>query len=747
MNDLFSELDDTEQQASKNTVPFWKLPYEETDAASEEKVKIWLTNEKDHLLRVNKERFQIIKKNLALNKGIMYTDQEVRNSETRETSLEVKKKAVQKIVINVLREANRVRASRILKYKPAVAVLPTNDELADKVDAEMCEKLLSHIWYTQRFEGEKLPKIVDAKGPMGEAYLWIEWNPELGDLHDDYKKAQKYAKEQKLPKVPLLDGNGKPEEDENGKVIYVDKPVRNGDVDYTVDFANNCLFQRPPSRQFKDSEYVFRRKLMSVEKARLKWPKAATKIKANKDTQIYDYDNLSTYTDPNMVEVWYFFHKRTDEFEKGRFVVFTADGVLDSTEFPYSHRNLPLVRWTDLENPGEMHGVSFFEDAKGPAGAFNNITNMILRNEIMVGSPKWMMPAGAARIEELGNAITVVQFKGPRPPQLVQANPTGQGAYNLRNTLQEEIFRQADISRTGNGEPPQGVTAAVAMQYLAELEAERWNAPVLDHNEAILQSSIMTLCVAGDYYDASDKRMMRVEGKDGQWMSEFFQFSSLNKDYDVRIQNTSALPESKAARIETLLYMAKNFPEQVDPEQILDMFDFAQSKKFVKEGTLSVRAAEAENEMILSNKPVGAPAEYEDQIMHWKIHVKKMREWSFKNRTPKELKQKLEDHLAAHEMIMVKLATKDANFAQQIKALPGFPLFFKALPEPSTMPQSNPMNAQVPPQDEPYNAGDPITSGPEEPTQEPGEPVAPVYPPMEDQLGLEQTAQEPTSAG
>lgn len=757
--DLFDELDSGSQTA-KNDKPFFKLPLARAMEGDKDALKAlhqWLTTEQKSLYKVNEDRFQRIKKNLALNKGIMYEDQELRSG-GGENANQVKKRMVQKIVVNVLREANRVRASRILKYKPAVSILPTNDELGDKVAAEATEKLKDHIWYEQRFDGEKLPDLIDAKGPMGEAFLFIEWNPNLGDLHQEYKKAEAAAKKQGSDRVALMGANGEPEKDDKGETIYVDKPVRNGDVEYTVVYTTDLLFHRPPTHQFADSEYVFRRKVMSVEKARLKWPKVADKIKGNKDTKFYDYGANHDFSDQSMVEVWEMHHKRTEELDSGALCIFTTDAILDVKEFPYSHRNLPCVRWTDMKNPGEMHGVSFFEDAKGPAGAYNNLTNMILRNEVMVGHPKWMMPAGAAKIEELGNAITVVQFKGPLAPQLVQANPTGQGAYNLRQTLEDVLFRQADISRTGNGEPPAGVTAAVALQYLAELEAERWNNPVLVHNEAVLQTTIMTIAVAGDYYDPTDKRMIRVLGNDGAWISEFFDAANLAKDYDVRVQNSSALPESKAARIETLMFLAEKFPDRVDSEQVLDMFDFAQSKKFVSEGTLSLKAAEAENEMIMTQKEVGDPEVYEDHVVHWKSHVRKMREWSFKNRAPKPLRESLQDHVMAHEMMMVKQGMKDPAFAQQLSTLSGFPMFFQPTDvAPPATPGEDPdvqaAMAEAAGMGEVMPGAMPPGAGGMAPIQEPpGQPVqpdagAPVVPPnIEEQMGMEQSPQEPTNA-
>ncbi len=741
MIDISNELEE-QQAASKNTEPFFKLPYESTEASAEKKVHEWLINDKNNLLELNKDRFDKIKKHLALNKGMLYKDDDRKTGDqNREKN---KKREYNKITINALKEANRIRASRLLKYKPAVAILPTNDELADKIAADMCEKLVQHIWYVQRFDGIELPRIARSKGICGEMYLFILWNPELGDVSKQYKAAEAYGKKENLEKVPLLGADGKPEKDDQGQTIWVEKPVMNGDVEYSVENPLNVLIDRHPTKQFKNSRHLHRREVMNVEEARLKYPKAADKIKADKDMQFYDYEDCHNYTDPNSVELWHFFHKRHSTLDKGRYIVYSKDGIVANEEFPYSHRDLPCIRWVDIENEGEMHASSFFEDVKGINAAYNNVTNMILRNEYLVGHPKWMMPAGAADIRELGNSVTIVQFKGPVEPKLVQANPTGQGAYTLRQTLKDEISQNADVSRTGNGEPPKGITAAVALQFLSESEAERWNEPVLSHNERILQTTQMSLAVASDYYHVDDERMIRVQGLENEWQTEFFDSANLSKDYDVRVQNTSALAESKSARTQTLLDLGERYPNAVDQEQVLDMLDFAQSKKFIKEATISTRSAEAENESLMAGKKLLEPENYEDHVIHWRMHVKKMREWQFKNRADEKVKKSLEEHVMAHEMFMTEMAMKSPAMAQKIALLEGFPLFFEAPPLPPADPMAIDTSLQDPAMSQPLEGEMPVDEG--QLTQEPGAPVNEQMPNLDQQMGLESGAQEPTNS-
>lgn len=753
MSISFDELEESENQGSgQNDQSFISLPLESDDEQSKKKIHDWLQSEKSHLAKVNRTRFAGIRKNLALNKGIQYQDQDVR-SESRD-STEKKNFEVQKIVVNKLKESNRSRASKLLKYKPNVSILPNNDELGDKVAAMMTKNLLDHIWYEQRFDGDKLPKIVNRKGPAGEHYLKIDWDPNAGDLHDTYKQAVEVQKKNKLNRVPLLDENGKPKKDDNGKDIYIDKVLRNGDVVYKLVSALDLLVDRHPSNEFSNARWSFEREILDVDEARLKYPKATKFIEADKELQIWDYEELQSVTKKNCVEIWHFYHKRSDYLDKGRYIVFTSKGILSNEEFPFSHKWLPYVRWYDHENEGEMHGVSFFEDCKGPFGAYNNLNNMILRNEVLVGHPKWMMPKGAADIRQLGNAITVVQFKGAVAPQLVQANPTGQGAYQLRESLKEEGMQMADVSRTGNGEPPKGITAAVALQYLSELEQERWNISVLNHNEAVLMASQMTLAVCGDYYDPSDKRMIRVQGQDGEWMSQFFEVTNLAKSYDIRIQGASALPETKAARTETLLFLADKYPDRVDTEQVIEMFGLAQDKKFVKEATISLRASEAENEMFMKGKKVMAPEKYEDQLVHWKSHVRQIREWSFKNRSSDEIRLGLEKHIAAHEMLMAEQAMKNPEFLKVLMTLPGFPLFFSPLDETGDQTpeevQAELMEQEMTDGTPPYNApvagGEPILPEEQLPQEVEGELTQEPLPPLDQQMGLEQQPVEPTNS-
>ncbi len=738
-SDLWDSVDQPYEDGRQD-LPFWALPLDSTSEDDEELILKWLLSELDHLQYVNRDRFRGIHRNLALYKGLQYREQSLR-IENRDNGVSEKSKLMEKLVLHHLYDLSKSRVSKLLKYKPAVAILPTTDEWEDDVAAKMTKAWLDHIWYVERFDGIKIPKFVQYAQPMGESYLFTDWDPDKGNISKQYRTALMEAKRKgKGNRVPLLDENGQQQRDANNNPVWIDNPVYNGDVCYRVKMTLDILAQRVPSGDWEDVKFIFVRDVMGVEEARLKWPKRAKNIKGQKDATFYDFEKMESYQDQHLTDIWTLYYKRSKELDDGRKLVFTRDGILENKKFPFSHKRLPCVRFTDVDVPGELHGRSFFELVKGSTGAHNNLTNMILRNMTMVGHPKWMMPAGAAKLETLGNAITIVQYKGPIEPKLVTAPTTPVEFFEFRNMLKEEFMQHADVSTTGRGDPPPGVTAAVALQYLSELENERWNESVLKFNECNLQTSIDSVSVAGDYYEEGDERMMRLLGKNNKWMSVAVDVSHFSKEYDIRLQSSSALPESKAARTEYLLYLNERFPNRVGADQVLHMLDISSSEKFMNVATVSVRAAEAENEMLMSaknDKQVNPPSDEEDHIEHWKIHTRQMREWQFKNMTPPEISERFKDHVLATEMLIAKKMLTNPVYAKMVEeiAMQGFPLLFQIEPTPQQPDLTDPALAAE--EEAPYNA--PIQDAqieelPLEPTDVAGEEVNMSPPNLEDQI-------------
>jgi len=650
----------------------------------------WLIGEKNWLASESRDRFKKIENNLAIYKGVQYQSQSIKE-DTRNQGID-RSTSITKIVANHIYDLTQNKVSRLIKYRPGITALPTSNELADRVGAKMSESLIRHIWYMQDFEGEIQNEFVKLVHLMGESYLATLWDPEAGDIAEDFKE---YAKDiNDKGEVLLKDDNGQPYMDEDGKEVKLTKAVKYGDTVYEIWFTLDCLVDRAP--QYKNARYMFHRKIKNTSSLKKKWPQLGDVAGNDADASMYDYEKMQVKKLKGQSAEWTFFYKKCEDLPKGAEIVFVGDKVLSVKPLMYQDGDFPVSRLTDIDLAGETHGESYISMVKGLTGTYNNLTNMILRNQVMVSHPKWVFPAGSVRKESLGNDITLVEYKGPQPPMLIQQNPTPAEVFQFRGELKQEFQQISGIFGVSRGEPPPGIKAGVALQFLAEQENERFNEMVLKYNEWIRQAAIKTLARCGENYKPDDKRMIMVIGRQNKWMSTFFDVKYLALKYDVRVQNASALPQSKAARTQYLLDLNEQFPNQVPPEMVMDMLDISQPEKFIDYKTASVRAAEAENESIMQSVgELNDPKEYEDSILHWQIHVKQMREWSYKNQTPPEIQKQMADHVMAHEMLMIKRARENPMYLEQCGTLPGWPIFFDTI---DAMPPPPPMPPELPPE-------------------------------------------------
>lgn len=663
----FDQFDSDGHDGKKSEKPIWTLDL--NNKGNEDKVLDWLNAEFNYLKEENKERLSEIKKNIAIFKGIQYNSQEARSS-NRDRE-ETRPNQTSKIVINHLYDLTMQKVSRLVKYKPDVSIIPANDEFKDKVASKETKALWDYLSYKEAFDS-KAGEGVLQKYITGEHYLWITWDFDKGPLHPDYKKAM-----EREEKVPLLDDNGNQKKDHNGKPLFIEQEVMIGDVCLDVVLATDVFLQK--KRKLDDVEYAFRVKCKSTEELRQDYPDKASKIKSEKNGYWYNVDKLEEEKLTNETLVVEFWHKHTKYLNRGRKIVFTKDTILENDICPYSHGQLPFKRLCDIEIPGELYGRSFYTNGKHIAGQINNLTTMAVRNQTMVAHPKWFVPTSAnVNVASLGNDITIVRYHGNQPPVLAQANPTPSEVFNFRRELKEDLQQVTGIFGVSRGEPPPGIKSGVALQFLNEQENERQNQEVAKYNEYVSGVAKMVLSVCADYYDESDQRTLMVLGRNSEWASMKLDPKSLVRPFDIRVQNSTALPQSKAARVQYLMDLKKEFPGMISDEQFLDMLDFGQAEKFVDQATAAVRAAEAENDDMINGKEVEAPEGYEMLVQHWKVHIKEIQTRGYKVNTPPEIKQKFADHILATEYLMVEAGKKNPQYMQMLSTLPQFPMFFES---------------------------------------------------------------------
>lgn len=691
--DAFNDEDSSADRASSPIKPIWV----DNSHKSKEKTLTWFKDTYPILERLSRPRIENMCNNLYWFTGDWGKVMEYRLAIPGKRDVVIPRRTLP-FVVNHLFDLTEQKIARLSRFKPSITVLPANDEANDKISAEFADTVLKHLSRQNNFD-TLLQEIERWNAVFGEMYIGIEWNDKIGDVHPEKKE-------------------------------------RIGDVEYKL---KEPFYVFPePKRKWSDVSYLIEiYDIMHVEEVKKKWKNK--KLQSDNSQRVFQEIPTEVLSKmPEEVVVYRIVHPPNEFLPEGFMAWIAGDQVLDvAKEYPYSHNSFPYERITDIDVPGRLHGMSLFEQLKPIQHNYNKLTSLATRNVFLTSHPKIMMPEGAAKVESMGNAATVVTYQGPIPPSIITFPANPPEVYGYRDQLREEMQQISGIHGVSRGEPPPGIRAGIALQFLEEQEQQRANASIVKHNDLIVRVNRKAISVAGDYYKTKpvdkggDGRMLRILGANNQYEIETLEDVNLSRPYDITIQNSTALAESRAGRIQQVIDLVQNIPGLLSPEQIADMLDLASPGKFYDVTTAALRAAESENERMLKGRPVPAPTTFEEHLAHWRAHVIPLQSRRFKQDVPREAQELFFDHIMAHEALMLKDAMEVPERGQQIRALAGFPLFYTRLspdekffletgqlppPEPSPEEAASAGALQalaqgVPPEGEPIPQGEPLPPG------------------------------------
>lgn len=682
--DFFSDKFD--QHSTTPSKPFFTMK-----GKNERELLEWLKNEVVIREGFHAPFFRECFKNLRAYKGSFH-QKPGRQTDSNDTA--PLNRFTSKYWVNHVYELTENMVSRMTRVKPAVDVLPSNDEYADKVSAKCVDLLLRHLQY-QNNTDLLLQKAHRHRLIFGETYIATTWNPELGDLHPEYVKMRDAAT------LDVLKTK-----------FNRNMPVRIGDVSTKIEVPWNVLLEC--KGEYDKVKSVIVKELVHIEELKRQYP--SLQFQVDKNATFFDINLLQDAPCGELTWQYTFYHVADNDFPEGVCIKFTANDVLDKDMLGFSHGSFPLLRLTDIDIPGRLHGMSRYQQVLVLQNAHNNLSQSIIKNEFLLAAPKWMMPKGTCKVDQLNNGRTVLQYQGPVAPQLVQMNPTSPTTLLLRDNITAEMGTIFGVHQVSRGEPPKGITAAVALQFLNEQETERSISDIAKHNALVVDLAKMMISVAGDNYDVDDGRILRVFGKTNKHMVSVFDTAHLHKDYDIRIQNSSALPQSKSARMERILTTMQYNAQLFTPERWAELLEFGAVEKMHTLITEAINAAESEEEDILEGIEVEEPKEWEDQILHLRSHYKRMQSRYFKEEVPPEVRSEFIEHVKITEMLAAEKASKNPLFASKLAQLDNFPVFWNA-PVPMSAEQSTAMVEGQANRGEAISAQIPAT----EPTAVPGE--------------------------
>lgn len=629
-------------------IPEWNLikpPWTVWGRRSSEEERLdWFLNARPVLEKISEERIEEATNNLLWYTGEYDKTLEYRMVLPNQTGEQRIPRKLLPRIFNQLFELTEQNVSRLCRYRADFEVVPTNREEKDRVVARLLDLALQAMARRERIDF-LMPEIERWKTVFGELLVWVEWDKNIGD-RKGFRSLE-----------------------------------RVGDVQIKL-FEPWRFFPEPRHSRHDVTWMIVIKDIIHIEEARKKFK--MTSLEPDDKTHILSFNSdvyEKRHDDVVVYELW---QKPTEFLPEGAVTTFCADRIVDEVEtYPYSHLELPGEWYTDLDIPGKMFPKSIYSQIKPVQHCYNRLTSLMVRNQLLTQHPHVLLPEGSAKIEAFTNQPSVIRYSpiAGAKPEVVTFSGLNQETLQLWNEFEKVMEKLFGVQGVSRGAPPPGTRSNSMLRFYEEQEEQRATTAISKHNELIRQMYKKAASIMCDYYPTSSAdRLIRVVGKENEYLIDSFVGTKPSSEYDVIIINSTGFSRSMAGRLEEIERLQQVAPGLLSPQQMMDVLELKNPQKAYDIMTASLKFAEMINELILSGKDLPEPREYWDLIVHWQQTMIMMNspQWA---KVPPQVQQAAEDHVLALEMLMADKAAVNPAFAQKLGMLELYPAFF--VPEPA----------------------------------------------------------------
>lgn len=639
------------------------------DPNNEEETLKWLQTNFETLDQAAQSRIHTYMRNVSLYKGIHWKRYPEVAHDNREFDFTDRKP---RHVVNFIREMVDGRVAQVSKLSTNVTVMPNNNEQDDINNARACKTLLRSR--AQSIDLDNLHDEADRiKFLLGTVFQKVSWDPSEGPIHPAYEKAKKSGR--KIPRIDLKTGK-------KLKGQFIDEEIRMGDV-CVENLGPDLVYPEAGKTSWDKVDYLHELEWKPIEELKAEYPEKEDEIKETDKYRI-NYESVSLDKPDNMALVITFYHRKTKYLNEGAKIVYTPDVILESGPLPYNHGKLPFIVDKDIEVYGELWGRSFINQIESMQKFYNTLQSSAARDFGRAQAPKWMVPKGSVNYKSLNNDFGLVEFRGPVPPKLESHNPVGEQLFTMQDRLEGKISKHSNIYDISRGQVPSGVTASSALRFLDEQESQMLKPLEKRRKRRVLEAYRMMASVMGEYYkEEKSGRVANILGEKNEYLIESFKKADFNRVYDVRLQNSPELPDTKTGKISAIIDL--NAATQSDPifqkEEVIEMLDLGTDEKFKTKATVAVTAARTILEAILNGEQPPAPEPSDDFLVYYSIFTKAVQETSYKMKAPQPIKRAMQAYIKTLEWRMFQRGQKNLAFLNELLALDNYPIYYE-LPMP-----------------------------------------------------------------
>ena len=518
---------------------------------------------------------------------------------------------IQFLKTNHFRNVLKNLQNLILANRPAMECRATNTTYEALMQAKLGNKLIDYYLREKNLE-KHLRDAVESALVFGEGYIRMEWDANLGE---------EYGVDPKTKKVRYT-----------------------GDISYSV--ANPFDVLKDVHRE--DNEHTW----MIVRTKRNKHDLAAQ----HKDLarRIMNLNNIATqgndtYIQPreiqetDLINVYEFFHEKTDALPDGRLVIFCAqDVVLYDGPLPY--REIPLYRIAVDDQIGTGYGYTPAFDLIPLQQSIDRLYTTILTNQSAFGIQNIVVSKDAdLDAQNLAGGLRVLKKNPEAEIEPLNLTSTPKEVFDFLKLLVGDMETLSGVNSVVRGNPEASLQSGAALAMIASQAIQFVSGLQQSYHHLLEAVGGATLNLLKDYANAP--RVAQIVGKSKESVQEVFSSDDLSDYNRVVVDTANPLTKTTAGRAE----IANNLLQQglISPEQYITVLETGNLNAATEDITTQDDLCRKENEVLRKGQnPIILGTD--DHEFHIQYHMSILNDPVV--RTQPELVQGILDHVEEHKM-------------------------------------------------------------------------------------------------
>jgi len=525
--------------------------------------------------------------------------------------------------INRTRVKYLAKVAKYVNTRPRPIVIAASEDREDILDARLSQNALIYIWNKLELEA-KYERVTAWAELTGKAFWAVWWDPEkLARLRDDETGEVVEAKvgDVAIDVVPafeiLVDDQGIEDLAGQKAIMRIKlRPVK--EVEQRFGLEKGTLAGDSSS----DDLFQFQRQIAGL----------GAKYSTGGVFQVDSTNNSGTGKKNDWVLVKEYFKAPTLDKPKGCFTIVAGGKMLRyDPELPYEFSQFnnpyPFEEFAASISPGQFWPSTMTEQLRPLQQQYSDFRNKLIEDLAMNSHGKLFVPrmskiAENAWNSEAGEKIYFNALPGMPPPFVVHPPPLKADVWRLFDILIREFDEVSNITASSLGQG--GDSESGYQTNLLQEANDAVFGPDRNRMQRALAGSLGKIRKL-QFLGYTEQRMVTAIGRGNRASLFTFSQSNIDEAAEIRVQIGSALPDQKAARLQSVLELKGSglFGDAENPrvrQGILELVDLGGIEQEVDPEYQDADRARLENLQAAKGMPLKPPLPWHKDNVHVSYH-------------------------------------------------------------------------------------------------------------------------------